>query len=107
MSGKISLLPDPEIKQWWDDHATDQKRQEKLRDAVKIGLEIIEGKKGIVSVEKQQLYEAIETLLRQGIITPESKSAPVPEKPPEKKEKPKADVSLLRRGRGAIKSNLK
>ncbi|WP_153945036.1 hypothetical protein, partial [Acinetobacter baumannii] len=65
---RIQLLPDPEIEKWWSDHAKDLKRQEKLRDAVKIGLQVIEGKKGIVSPEKQQLYEAIETLLRQGII---------------------------------------
>ncbi|MED0704809.1 hypothetical protein P4S91_26175 [Aneurinibacillus aneurinilyticus] len=101
---RIQLLPDPEIEKWWTDHAKDLKRQEKLRDAVKIGLQVIEGEKGIVSTEKQQLYEAIETLLRQGIIAQEPKKEP---EQPKEEEPQKVDINLLRRSRSSIKQTIR
>ncbi|GEN35940.1 hypothetical protein [Aneurinibacillus danicus] len=91
---RISLLADEDIKKWWEDYADHNHRQEKLREAVKIGIEVLEGKKGIVSTEKQELYDAIETLLRQGII-------------PQSMPKKKADIALLRQNRQSILNSIR
>ncbi|MFD0590997.1 hypothetical protein ACFQZE_23665 [Paenibacillus sp. GCM10027627] len=47
----------------------DPKRQEKLRSATEIGLEIISGSKVAIDADKMELYDAIEKLIKSGLIT--------------------------------------
>ncbi|MGG3278937.1 hypothetical protein [Paenibacillus solani] len=65
---RIQLLANDAIVKWWDDKAKDPKRQEKLRDATEIGLQIQEGKLITIDPEKKKLYDAIETLIESGLL---------------------------------------
>jgi hypothetical protein len=83
---RIQLLANENILEWWNNHANDSQRQDKLRKATEIGLEILQGKKIVVDPEKKKVYDALETLIESGLITPGG-TITIPEPPP-KEEAP-------------------
>ncbi|MDQ6422664.1 hypothetical protein RB620_24835 [Paenibacillus sp. LHD-117] len=66
---RIQLLASPKIQSWWTESSNDPQRQDKLRKATEIGLEIVNGSKAVIDADKLDLYDAIEKLLNSGIIS--------------------------------------
>lgn len=83
---RIQLLATPDIVKWWNDHKDDLERQEKLRQIIRIGMEVTSGQSELVDPKKKKLYDAIETFLRSGIIPQPVFSG---EEPPKERKKPK------------------
>lgn len=76
-----------------------------MREAILIGLDVLEGKKGIVDPSKQEIYDAIAILIKNGIVPSVNT-----EQLAEKKEEPskiKADPALIRRKRQSAHESIR
>lgn len=89
---RIQLLATPEIYSWWQKRADDPDRQEKLRQIIRIGMEVEEGSLATIDPAKLKIYDAIETLLKSGLLpTAGSVQDPSEEKSVTEKKRPKID----------------
>jgi hypothetical protein len=75
MAKAIQLLADVDIARKWDewrkedeDAGTKGGAQEKLRKAVALGLDVMDGRLVAVDPDRKRVYDAIETLLRAGLL---------------------------------------
>lgn len=65
---RIQLLADDRIAEWWAETKDQRDRQDMIRQAINIGLDVLQGKVGVFDPGKVETYKAIETLLRNGVI---------------------------------------
>jgi hypothetical protein len=90
----IQIIADEEILKWWEQLKFDRNRQEKLREAVKIGIRELEGKSGICDLNNQHRLEAI---MNQGAINLEAPIEQNSNKPLEKLMKLRKQIISMRR----------
>lgn len=94
----IQLLAGPEIYEVWEKWREEDEKagtkggaQEKLRAVVSLGLDLAEGRLIAVDPAKKRVYDAIETLLRAGIVA-DPFAPKVAESAPGTGKKPKLGV---------------
>ncbi|UJF36607.1 hypothetical protein [Paenibacillus hexagrammi] len=112
MSKPIQVLANDNIYEWWTSNKSDSKRQDKIREAIEIGLRVLNGEAQIIESDRLAQYEAIESLIRQGFVLARGNvvraELAVSEPVPESDNKPtvqKADlnpIAKLREQRKAI-----
>lgn len=101
MSKTINLLADDEIAKWWDDPDNKSDRQERLRQAVKIGLAVLSGKLATVDAKDKEMTEALQKLIQSGLVMVAKGSVDlsVLEQPTQRKEPSRPDLGLLKKVR--------
>ncbi len=95
MAERIQLLPDEEILKWWKAQVendegkskSDRSAQDNLRRAVKDGIVVQQGSMVLVSAKKYEIYQAIEVLLREGLLHHPQQPRNVEPAPPIRRQK--------------------
>ena len=92
---RVQLLATPDIYKWWVDHKDDDQRQEKLREIIRLGMQVKNGALETIAPEEKRNYEAFVQLARSGLL-PATETAQPPKQVQASQEKKKPKVGLTR-----------